>query len=181
MKKWSLMLVILILIAVIWVTSAKSDSYSEPQEALFAIDNDLLLIPSYKINDKALFFFIKNTNNLGAAYVQKGLFGWNAEMLTWSPMDNERSYENLNGYQGYGENLIYGLIRQGDERLVQIGENHATILDLVAMLPPSEVEKLRLDGLYIWYFESDSPPNGEEIKLLNKNTGEELDSIEFVN
>ena len=59
MKKWSLMLVFLILIAVIWVTSAKSDSYSEPQEALFAIDNGLLLIPSYKINDKALFFFIK--------------------------------------------------------------------------------------------------------------------------
>ena len=81
--------------------------------------------------------FIKNTNNLGAAYVQKGLFGWKAEMLTWSPMDNERSYENLNGYQGYGENLIYGLIRQGNERLVQIGENHATILNLAAMLPPS--------------------------------------------
>jgi hypothetical protein len=93
-------------------------------------------------------------------------------------MDNNRSYENLNSYQVHGENLIYGLIRQGDDRLVQIGENHATILDL-AMLPPSEVEKLRLEGLYIWYFESDKPLNEGEIKLLNKDTGEELDTIDF--
>ena len=175
MKKWQLVTVALItiLIVVIWVMSEKSDSYSEPQEALFAVDNDLSLIPSYNINDKALFFFIKGADNLGAAYSRKGLFGWKAEMLTWSPMDNERSYENLNSYQVHGENLIYGLIRHGDDRLVQIGENRATILDLAIMLPPSEVEKLRLEGLYIWYFESDKPLNGGEIKLLNKDTGEE--------
>lgn len=176
MKKWLSVFLVLILITVIWIMSAKSDSYSEPQEAIFASDNDLLLIPSYKANDKALFFFIKNTNNLGAAYIQKGLFGWKADMLTWSPMDDERNYENLNGYQVYGDNLIYGLIRHGDKRLVQIGETDATILDLAAILPPSEVEKFRLNGLYIWYFESDTAPNGEEIRLLNKNTGEELDA-----
>ena len=32
---------ITVLIAVIWVMSEKSDSYTEPQEALFTIDNDI--------------------------------------------------------------------------------------------------------------------------------------------
>ena len=169
---------ITVLIAVIWVMSEKSDSYMEPQEALFTIDNDLSLIPGYKTNDKSLFFFIKNTNKLGAAYVQKGLFGWKAGMLTWSPIDGERSYENLNGYQKHGDNLIYGVIKHGDDRIVEIGENRTTILDL-AMLPSSEFEKLRLEGLYIWYFESVKPLNGGEIILLNKDTGEELDTMDF--
>ncbi|MFZ0446527.1 MAG: aspartyl-tRNA synthetase [Bacillus sp. (in: firmicutes)] len=180
MKKWSSGILVLVIIAAIWIISAKSDSYSEPQEALFASDNDLLLIPSYKINDKALFFFIKNTNNLGSAYVQKGLFGWKVDFLSWSPMDIEQNYENLNGYQGHGDNLIYGLIRHGDERIVKIGETDATILDLVAMLPPREIEEFQLDGLSIWYLESDVPLNGEEIRLLNANNGEEIDTIEIM-
>lgn len=169
-------IVILIFISVFWVKLEKSDSYSEPHEALFAIDKNLLLISAYKINDKALFFFIKDKNNLGATYVQKSPFGWKSGMLTCSPMNNERSYETLSGYQGHGENLIYGLIKHGDDRLIQIGENTATILNL-AMLSPSEVAKYRLEGLYIWYFESDTFLNEGEIKLINKNTKDVLDII----
>lgn len=179
MKKRSLISIVLLLIiiSVIWVVVEKSDSYSEPQEAVFSIDNDLLLIPSYKLNNKGLFFFIKNANYLGATYVQKGLFGWKAKMLTWSPMDKERGYENLE-YQVHGEHLIYGLIRHGDDRLIQIGEEYARILDL-AMLPSTEVEIFQLEGLYIWYFESETPLNRDEIKLLNKNTREEIESTEI--
>ena len=43
----------------------------------------------------------------------------------------------------------------------------------------SEFEKLQLEGLYIWYFESVKPLNGGEIILLNKDTGEELDTMDF--
>jgi hypothetical protein len=93
-------------------------------------------------------------------------------------MDNDRSYEKLNSYQGHGENLIYGLIRHGDERLIQIGENNANILSL-AMLSPNEVEKYRLEGLYLLYFENETPLKEGEIKLISTNTGEEIDSIDF--
>ena len=99
-------------------------------------------------------------------------------MLTFSPMDDERDYENLNGYQIHGDNLIYGFIKHGDDRVVEMDGYRATMLNL-AMLPPSEVEKLRLEGLYIWYIESDKPLNVEEIKLFNKDTGEELDRMEI--
>lgn len=170
-KKW-LLVISFVLIAFVWGMIAKS----EPQEALLSVDDDLLLIPSYQLKDKALFFFIKNTNNIGAAYVEKGLFGWSAQMLTWGQMDMERGYEKLDDLKGHGDSLIYGLIRNGDERLVKIGESYATILELAVILPPSEVEKYRLEGLFIWYFESHTSPNEEKITLINKITQEELDA-----
>ncbi len=51
--------VIVIFIIVIWLVSEKSSSYSEPQEAIFAVEKDLELTPAYKINSYALFFFHK--------------------------------------------------------------------------------------------------------------------------
>ncbi len=173
-KKW-LLVISFVLIAFVWGMIAKSESYSEPQEALWSKDSDIVLIPSYQLKDKALFFFIKNPNHIGAAYVEKGLFGWSAQMLTWSQIDMERGYEKLDDLKGHGGSLIYGLIRNGDERLVKIGESYATILDLGDILPPNEVEKYRLKGLFIWYFESHTSLNEEEITLINKTTQEELD------
>ena len=181
MKRWLLTtLLVAVIIVIVWVLPEKPNSYSEPQEALFEIDNDLFLIPGCKLNDKALFFFIKNEENLGSVYVQKRMFGWTADMLTWSPMASKRNYDSdsLNGFQGQGENLIYGLIKQGDDRIVQVNDEQATILNL-AMLPQDEIERFRLEGLYIWYLEIEEPLTGWEIKLMDKNTGQELDNADF--
>lgn len=168
--------VIVIFITVIWLFSEKSSSYSDPQEAIFAVEKDLVLIPAYKINSDALFFFIKDKNNLGATYVREGLLGWKAGFLTWSSMDNKRNYENLNGYQGQGGNLIFGLIKDGDDRLIQFDDKNATILNL-EMLPTEVVEEYHLKGLYIWYFESDTALEEGKIKLINKTTEEVIDEI----
>ncbi|MFT9818431.1 aspartyl-tRNA synthetase [Lysinibacillus sp. NPDC056185] len=170
--------VIAIFITVIWFVSDKSISYPEPQEAIFAVEKDLALIPAYKINSNALFFFIKDKNNLGATYVRKGLWGWKADFLAWGPMDNKRNYEKLNGYQGYGENLLFGLIKDGDDRLLQLDDKNATILNL-EMLPAEVLEEYQLKGLYIWYFESDTALEEGTIKLINKSTEEVLDEIDL--
>lgn len=169
---------ILISIFFFWFIPEKSDSYSEPQEVLSAIDKNLLLIPAYKINDEALFFFINEKNNLGATFVRKGSLGWKAEILTSSPMYKNGGYEHLSGYQVHGENLIYGLIRNGDDRLIKVNENNAVILNLV-MLPPSNVREYELEGLYLWYYKGDTILNEGEIELLNINTGEQLDTIDL--
>lgn len=162
----------------IWFMSEKSSSYSEPSEALFAIDQDMILIPGYKMDDEALYFFIKDKNYLGATYVKKGLFGWKAGMLTWESSNFKVSSDNLNGHSGHGENLIYGLIKKGDERIIKMGENEAKLLNL-EMLPNSIVEEYQLQDIYIWYFESEIALNGGEIKLLNKSRGEQLDSLDY--
>lgn len=178
----SLPVLIFAFYCIVFLLFETSNSYKEPQEAILANDtaseNDFLLIPGYKVNGKALFFFIKDKNNLGAVYADKGIFGWKAGMFTWSEYDKEIGSDKLEDIHGHGGNLIFGLIRGGDEHLVKINENNAKILNLV-MLSPGIVEKFQLEGLYIWYFESDKPLNDTEIELVSKNTGEELYSVDF--
>ena len=161
----------------IWLMSEKSSSYSEPSEALFASDQDMVLIPGYKMNDEALYFFIKDKNYLGATYVKKGLFGWKSGVLTWGSSDFKASSDNLNSYSGHGDNLVYGLIKNGDERIIKMGEHEAKLLNL-EMLPNSTVQEYQLQDMYIWYFESETALDRGEIKLLNKSTGEQLDAID---
>ena len=170
--------VIAFFITVIWVISEKSISYSEPQEAILAVEKDLVLIPAYKLNRNALFFFIKDKNNLGATYVREGLFGWKAEFLSWSPMNLERNYEDLNGQQGHGEHLIFGLIKDGDDRLIQLGDQSAKILNL-EVLPTEIVAEYELTGLSIWYFEIDTALEEDKIKLINKTTEEVIEEIDL--
>ncbi|WML44133.1 hypothetical protein [Neobacillus sp. PS3-40] len=76
-------IVILFSAVLIWFMNEKSHSYQEPQEALLAIDKNLLLIPAYKVNGESLYFFIKDKDSLGASFVRKGILGWRAGMLSW--------------------------------------------------------------------------------------------------
>ncbi|HHW36265.1 MAG TPA: aspartyl-tRNA synthetase [Bacillales bacterium] len=178
----SLVIFIFTFYCIVLLLPEKSNSYKEPHEAIFADDTasnkDFLLIPANKLNGKALFFFIKDKNNLGAVYADKGIFGWKAGMLTWSVYDKEMGSDKLEDIHGHGGNLVFGLIRDGDEHLVKINGNNAKILNL-AMLSPDVVKEFQLEGLYIWYFESDKPLSDTEIKLVNKTTGEELHSVDF--
>lgn len=106
----SVLIVMLISISAVWFFSEKANSYSEPQEAIIAIEKDLLLIPAYKLNDDAIFFFIKDKNKLGATYVQEGLLGWKAGILTWSAMDNNRNYDEF---------IVRKMILQGREVILK--------------------------------------------------------------
>ena len=98
-------------------------------------------------------------------------------MLTRGSSDFKVSSDNLNGYSGHGENLIYGLINNGNKRMIKMGENEAKLLDL-EMLPNSIVQEYQLQDMYIWYFESETALDRGEIKVLNKSAGEQLDTID---
>ncbi|WP_394140020.1 aspartyl-tRNA synthetase [Cytobacillus oceanisediminis] len=176
--KYVVLLMVVITLIVTWAYVEDQDSYSDPVKAIEAIDKELLLIPAYQLGDKSLYFFIKDKNNLGATIVRKGIFGWKSGMLTWGPLDSKREYEMLEGFHGHGEGLVYGLIRNGDERVVTVDDQEAQVLNL-AMLPPSVVKKYNLEGLYLWYFESDNNLNHEQVKLLRKNTQEIIQSIDL--
>ncbi len=178
MSKRIAVIILIFVFVFIWGMGERASSYSEPSKALFAIDQDMELIPGYKMDDEALYFFIKDKNYLGATFVKKGLFGWKTGMLTWGSADFKVSSENLNGHSGHGENLIYGLIKNGDERIIKMGENEAKLLNL-EMLPNSIVQEYQLQDMYIWYFESETALDSGEIKLLNKSTEEQLDSVNY--
>ena len=44
-------------------------------------------------------------------------------------------------------------------------------------MPPNVVEEYQVEGLYIWYFESDTTLDEGELKLIDKNTGEVINTI----
>lgn len=102
--------------------------------------------------------------------------GWKAEYRAWSPIDSKRNYETLNSYQGYGDNLIYGIIKYNENLHIKMGGKNVKTINLET-LPSNVVEEYQLENLSIWYFESDTPLDQEEIKLINKNTGQVLDAI----
>lgn len=173
--KYVFLFIVVIALTASWAYAEDQDSYTEPYQAIQAVDKDLQLIPAYKLGNESLYFFIKDKTNLGATKVRKGIFGWKSGMFTWGPLDPDRDYENLQGIQGHGQGLVYGLIRNGDERVVTVDDQEASMVNL-SLLSPSVVKEYQLEGLYLWYFESDTH---EQVKLLRKDTREIIESLDL--
>ncbi|MRX72437.1 aspartyl-tRNA synthetase [Bacillus lacus] len=180
-KKLSILAAVVLILTstifIMWFVSEKSRSYSEPQDPLVAFDKDILLIPAYKGNNEALYFFIKEHHNLGAAFVEEGLLGWKARMFSWSPMGTKYT-DRLNGYKGHGDQLIYGLIQKDDDRIIKVNGEKAEILPLAA-LPEKEQKEYGLENMCLWYFKSDMPLKGGNIELVDNHTGEQIDRLEI--
>jgi hypothetical protein len=176
--KYVFLFIVVIALTASWAYAEDQDSYSEPHKAIQAVDKDLQLILAYKIGDESLYFFIKDKTNLGATKVRKGIFGWKSGMFTWGPFYPDRDYEKLQGIQGHGQGLVYGLIRNGNERVVTVDDQEASILNL-SLLSPSVVKEYQLEGLYLWYVESEKNLNDQQVKLLHKDTREIIDSVEL--
>ncbi|MGM0852487.1 MAG: aspartyl-tRNA synthetase [Bacillota bacterium] len=176
--KYVFLFIVVIALMAAWAYTEDQDSYSEPYKAIQAVDKELQLIPAYKVGDESLYFVIKDKTNLGVTVVRKGIFGWKSGMFTWGPLDPNREYEKLQGIQGHGEGLVYGMIRKGDERVVTVDDQEATVLNLT-ILSPSVVKEYHLEGLYLWYFESYKNLNDQQVKLLRKDTREIIESLEL--
>lgn len=176
--KYVFLFIVVLALTASWAYAEDQDSYTEPYKAIQAVEKDLQLIPAFKMGEESLYFFIKDKTNLGATVVRKGIFGWKSGVFTWGPMDPDREYEKLQGIQEHGEGLVYGLIRNGDERLVIVDDQEATVLNL-AMLSPLVVKEYQLEGLYLWYVESEKNLNDQQVKLLHKDTREIIDSVDL--
>ncbi|WP_409250576.1 aspartyl-tRNA synthetase [Bacillus sp. SCS-153A] len=176
--KYVILFILVIAILGMWSIGEQQDSHMEPHQAIQATEEGLTLIPAYKGEDQSLYFFIKDRNNLGAVYVNKGIFGWKSGMLTWGPKGSMNNFDKLGGFQMHGENLVYGLIRLGQEQSVRVDEHEADLLNL-AMLPSSVVQEHHLEGLFLWYFEMDDQSEYEQVKLLHKDTQEIIQLIEL--
>lgn len=166
--------VILITVFTVWAVSENKISYEEPQKALLAEDEDLFLIPAYVTQDKALYFFMKDSNNIGAAKINNELFGWKSDYLVWSTATGTIADEKFNGYQTYGDEIIFGLMKNGQDLIVMADDIPAEKISLEGSLYDESVE-MNLENLYLWYIESDNLSNTKQLILVNQNTNEELD------
>ncbi|KAA0957588.1 aspartyl-tRNA synthetase [Planococcus kocurii] len=166
--------VILITVFTVWSISENKISYEEPQKALLAENKDLILIPAYVTEDKALYFFIKDSNNIGTAKITNGLFGWKSDYLAWSTTTGTITDEKFNGYQIYGDEIIFGLMKNGQDFTVMADDIPTEKINLEVSLHNESVE-MDLENVYLWYIESDNLSNIKELILVNQNTNEELD------
>lgn len=170
--------ILLITVFIVWSVSENKVSYEEPQEALLAENEDLVLIPAYVTPDKALYFFIKSSNSIGAAMVNKGLFGWKSDSLVWSTASGMITDEKFNGYQTYGDEIIFGLMENGQEHTVMADDIPANKINLEGSLYDESVE-MDLENVYLWYIESDKLSNIKQLLLVNQNTNEKLDRYPY--
>ncbi|MYL70683.1 aspartyl-tRNA synthetase [Halobacillus litoralis] len=169
-------LITVLLITVVGVMVGKSNSYEEPEEALHAVEEGLTLIPVKQINEAALFFFIKDDQHIGAAKVKKSIFGWKAGLVSVNPWERERTGEKLNRMFVHGDDLLYGVVRRGDERTVKVGNERAAMLDVTAVLPENKSIEHQWKGLYIWYIEKNLQSH-LEIELIHNGDREVIDSM----
>ncbi|MTD30124.1 hypothetical protein [Planomicrobium sp. YIM 101495] len=170
----------LISVFTVWSISEIKISYDEPQEALLAENEDAILIPAYVTEDKALFYFITDSNNIGAAKINKGLFGWKSDYQVWNEPIGTISDEKFNGYQKYGDEIIFGLMENGEELTVMADDIPANKINLKGSLYDESIE-MELENVYLWYFESDNLSQINELSLINQNTNEELDTHLYEN
>lgn len=161
---------------ILWLVAEKSMSYSEPYEALMNAEEDLVVIPVYKLNDESLFFFFKNSN-LGASFIQKGLFGWKSGALSYIQIE-EVMHDQINVVRGYGDHLIYGLVAK--ENYIKVNGKRAEHVYLDIKLDTEVLEQNRLENTTIWYFIKDSSLGQNKIELFHADTDERLDyRLEF--
>lgn len=172
----SFIVIILLFFGFNWISTEKAISFSEPKEALLSLDPNLLLIPGYKVNDQSLYFFIKDKQELGVTFLHEGIFGWKTGEIRLTPIGEMKNDED---YQVYDNFFVYGLSKNAENTLIKVNDKEAKILDL-QMLEPSIVKEYGLEGMYIWYLESDIPLVDGKIEHLNKNTGEVTNSTKFI-
>lgn len=170
--------IVLISLFSIWSISESKISYEEPQEALLAENDELVLIPTYKTPDEALFFFIENKNDFGAVMVYKHIFGWKTDFRTGSSMNSLLTEKKIGGYQTHGDEIIYGLMKGGDNRVIMVDNDPAITINLEIMLP-DESGNGDLDGLYLWYYETDDLEKLTSLSLVDQSTNEEIDTSQF--
>ncbi|REB05530.1 aspartyl-tRNA synthetase [Sporosarcina sp. BI001-red] len=180
-RRWSIPILIVLFTGAlaIWYFIESEESYETPQEAVLAVNPDLLLIPGYQLNKDSLFFFIKKTGALlGAIYAREGVLGWKAGFHTWGSSGINQDHTLFGGYQGQG-NLKYGFIKLKDGQVLQMDNERVVTLDL-NMMGEEIVEQYDVNGLYIWYVELDEMDDQMKVlQLIDEETDEVLDEIDI--
>lgn len=171
---------IAIILIVMWAVWEGSESHPTPQEAIYEMYYDATLIPGYLHEDEALFFSIAGNKLISAHYVDKNLFGWKAKRFTSYPVNDRSILDNNYGESTGKRHVIYGLIEPKDDWIVQVDGEDARLLN-VETLPAEEVALYDLEGLFIWYYESNERIDTAEVvvQVVNQETGEVVEGLSF--
>lgn len=181
--KFSLTIIAIIILYSLgnWFYTEKTESFSEPQEALLNVEKDVSLIPAYKVEGESLFFLIKD-NQLGAVYVQEAIFGWKLGEgdIPFTKIEDRKDYEKLSHYKVHDDFLVYGLIKNAENSIIKVNGEEAELISLESILAPSEIKENNLEDMYLWYFEKfNEVLNEGKIEVFNKDNQKLTDSTDL--
>lgn len=182
--KFSLTIIAIIILYSLgnWFYTEKSESFSEPQEALLNVEKDVLLIPAYKVEGESLYFLIKD-NQLGAAYIQEAIFGWKLGEgeIPFTSIGDRQDYEKLSHYKVHDDFLVYGLIKNVENSIIKVNGEEAKIISLESIFSSSEIKENNFEGISLWYYEKFNEVLSEgKIEVFNKDTQKLTDSTDLI-
>ncbi|MEK3933731.1 hypothetical protein MKY41_00310 [Sporosarcina sp. FSL W7-1349] len=169
-----------ILAGVAWLSLEKFHSYDTPEKAFAAAEGDVIDIPGYSdfFGRELRYFFVKE-GGLGVAYAERAPFGWKTEGISWSDLEPPANLARFHEYGRYGENLIYGFVKLdtlADYAVAMEGTDSHIIHPL---LPEDISEAYQLQDVYIWYVSKEEPLKEGKVELVDKQTGDVIDTLEF--
>ncbi|WP_271853922.1 hypothetical protein [Planococcus maritimus] len=169
-----LVLVAALIIALVW----SSNTVETAEQAVRDSDNDLVLTPVYELNGRALFFFIRDDDQFGAATAIESWFGWRLETRTESTIPTLDDPDRINNYASHEDGFVYGLFDPTDGRHVQIGEMPADQLLLGERFPAELLEETGLSKKAVWFTENAPEDRPLPLQLLDAD-GQELQRLDM--
>lgn len=176
-KRLIVLLCLLIVFFGIWLIVDFNLSYAEAETALEIPEGDYVVVQAYERKGEALFFIFNEHMDMGAKYVSKGWFGWKTGESAWVGMIGVH-LDKFYGYNVLDDQLIFGLLENMDGKKVYLDGQQANVVDLNE-ITDDLVEEFGLQDLTIWYVELEDDLEEGFIELIDEETGEVLDQMEF--
>lgn len=171
--------ILIVIVGFNWFNSEKSRSFTEPDMAILDLDQGVVVIPAYTKSNVSLNFFIKDKDKFGATFVEHGIFGWKTQgNLLYNEIGDVKDYETLEKYRVHDEYFVYGLIRADEKPQILVNGNKADLINLETLDEP-KLKDVKLDNMYIWYFESAMPIADGKLELKDKKTGELINTTKL--
>lgn len=157
--------VFIVLLGIFYLYEDNKRSFSTPLEAIVNQTDNMegftvkKVFASSEVNNRADYFYINNSNNIVAAQLSKGWFGWRSGSLsTGSGLNiNDEISEPTNGYTGNGD-LLFGLTTEQVDRF-EVDNIPASLIPLDLYIEGEDTK-----GKKLWYVHIKTD-NRESIEL----------------
>lgn len=144
--------VFIVLVGIFHLYADNKRSFSTPLEAIVNQTDNMEgftvkeVFAGSEVNNHADYFYINNTNNIVAAELFKGWFGWRSgSLITGSGLNiNDEISEPTNGYTGSGD-LLFGLTTEQVDRF-EVDNIPARFIPLDLYIEGEETK-----GKKLWY------------------------------
>jgi len=173
MKLKYIVVITLVVIGIMVVYDEYQLSFSDPLDVIYQTSNQIdaaevkAIFPAYKINGKALYFYVNKYDNIVAVQLTKGIMGWKLKSAsTGSGLSIRESISGpFNGYNRSGT-FIFGLASEEVVR-VEVNDVNASVVPLDFYF-----QEVNPNTNKLWYSNIDKDANDISLRAFNSSNTE---------